>query len=349
MNSEDSYSNGPYVGLLPKEGFDVCWVDPPNRQLADSQVAGEYVANAIINLAPKSKTKKVKVIGHSQGGGLSIPWATIFFPSARKLVSGFVGLAADFHGTILLPYPACAAEKVLSFGAGCAPAILQQERGSMFLNAQLHFLTQEIVPTTSIFTRTDEIVIPQFGPNVSRIGSEAREQLSTDGSSFRVFQPSSALKNSVQFPLQDYCTALELTDHLEIIFNPAAYAITLLALNSPTGKADLSKFNFLRDCFNISNSDINLNTAATQARYLASTVVAVLDSGGAYVQSEPGLKQCEWRYEDSSIFQDFILTHCSPPRFSDVCDAGAATKCGVPGPIPPVLDVPQAASAFFVP
>jgi len=169
LNSHDSYAVGPYVDLLPKEGFDVCWVDPPNRQLADAQIGGEYVANAIIQLAPKSKTKKIKILGHSQGGGLSIPWATIFFPSARKLVDSFVGMAADFHGTTVLPYPACAAEKILSLGAGCSPAILQQERGSMFLDAQLHFLTKAIVPTTSVFTRTDEIVIPQFGPNVSHI------------------------------------------------------------------------------------------------------------------------------------------------------------------------------------
>lgn len=167
LNGKDSYSTGPFVQLLPKEGFDVCWVSPPNQQLADAQVGGEYVANAVIQLAKKSKTGKVKVLGHSQGGGLSVPWATIFFPTARKLISSFVGMAADFHGTTLLPYPACAAEKILALGAGCSAAILQQEKGSMMLTAQLHFLTKQIVPTTSIFTRTDEIVIPQFGPNVS--------------------------------------------------------------------------------------------------------------------------------------------------------------------------------------
>jgi triacylglycerol esterase/lipase EstA (alpha/beta hydrolase family) len=167
LNGKDSFANGPFVQLLPSEGFDVCWVSPPNRQLADAQIGAEYVANAIIQLAKKSKTGKIKVLGHSQGGGLSVPWATIFFPSARKLVSSFVGMAADFHGTTLLPYPACAAEEIVDLGAGCSAAILQQEMGSMFLTAQLHFLTKQIVPTTSIFTRTDEIVIPQFGPNVS--------------------------------------------------------------------------------------------------------------------------------------------------------------------------------------
>lgn len=148
--------------------------------MGDSQVSGEYVANAIIQLAPQSSTGKVKVLGHSQGGGLSIPWATIFFPTARRLVDSFVGLAADFHGTTVLPYPACALEKITSLGAGCSPAFLQQERGSMFLDAQLHFLTKEIVPTTSIFTRTDEVVIPQFGPNVSDSLPAPRRDISAD-------------------------------------------------------------------------------------------------------------------------------------------------------------------------
>lgn len=271
LNGRDSFEQGPFNQLLPKQGFDVCWVSPPNRQMADSQVSGEYVAYAINSLAAKSKIGKVKVIGHSQGGGLSIPWATIFFPSARSKVSSFIGLAADFHGTTILPYPACVIEKIASGGQGCAPAFLQQEYGSNFLKAQLHFLTSEIVPTTAIFTRTDEVVIPQFGPN-----------------------PSSALPNSVQFPLQDYCSVLELSDHLSIIANPAAYAITLNALTSKTGKADLSKFRPLQDCFNIANSALDLNDIAAGIRYFAGIGTTVIDSGGAYTQSEPPLKECKF-------------------------------------------------------
>lgn len=270
LNGRDSYEEGPYVSLLPREGFDVCWVDTPKRGMADAQVAGEYVANAIMHLAPQSSTKKIKVMGHSQGGGLNIPWATIFYPSARNLVEAFVGQAPDFHGTTILPYPACAVEKLASLGVGCSPAILQQEYGSMYLKAQQTFLTEEIVPTTSIFTRTDEIVIPEFGP-----------------------KPSSRLPGSVQFPLQDHCSVLELSDHLSIIANPAAYAVTLNAFKSPTGKADLSKFNPSTDCFNITESDLNLNDIGASIRYLAGVGTTIVDSGGAFTMGEPALKQCE--------------------------------------------------------
>lgn len=121
LDGKDSFAAGPYIHLMPKAlDVDVCYVDPPNRGLSDAQVGGEYVANAINHLAAKSKTGKVKVLGHSQGGGLNIPWALIFFPSARRKVESFVGLAPDFHGTILLPYPVCAVQTLLSFGRGCS-------------------------------------------------------------------------------------------------------------------------------------------------------------------------------------------------------------------------------------
>jgi hypothetical protein len=94
--------------------------------------------------------------------------------------------------------------------------------------------------------------------------------------------------------LQDYCSVAELSDHLLIIANPATYAIALNALTSPTGQADLSKFNPLVDCFNISNSALDLNDVGASLEYFAGIGLAVVDSGGgAQVQSEPGLKQCE--------------------------------------------------------
>lgn len=86
LNGRASYEQGPFVQLLPSAGpgFDVCWVSPPANGLADAQTGGEYVAYAIKKLAKQSATGKVKVGGHSQGGGLDVPWALIFFPSARK-------------------------------------------------------------------------------------------------------------------------------------------------------------------------------------------------------------------------------------------------------------------------
>ncbi|PWN98861.1 alpha/beta-hydrolase [Tilletiopsis washingtonensis] len=269
LTGEDSFPEGPFVQLLPTAGpgFDVCWVSPPNSQLGDAQVNAEYVAHAIMSLAPRSKNGKVKVVAHSQGGGLNVPWATIFWPSARRKVASFVGLAPDFGGTTLLPPVGCAAETIASLGQGCSAAILQQDSTSNYLKAQRKIFPRAIVPTTAFFTRTDEIVIPQFGPN-----------------------PSSALAGSVQFPLQDICGPLAIADHLSMLATPAAYSIVLNAFTSADGRADLSKFN-KADCFNFENSNININDVVPGLKFAANLLGAVSTSGGVYVKREPPLKQ----------------------------------------------------------
>lgn len=77
----------------------MCYVDLPSRSLTDAQASSEWVAYNIKDLAPKSATGKVAVLGHSQGNP-NIQWALEFWPAYRPLVSAFVALAADFHGAL---------------------------------------------------------------------------------------------------------------------------------------------------------------------------------------------------------------------------------------------------------
>ena len=44
--SIETWALGPYVNLLPDEGdgYDVCWIDLPDRSLSDAQRSGSYVA-----------------------------------------------------------------------------------------------------------------------------------------------------------------------------------------------------------------------------------------------------------------------------------------------------------------
>jgi hypothetical protein len=65
------------------------------------QVNAEYIAYNIKVLAQKSSTKKVFLVGHSQGN-INIQWALDFWPSMRQYVSGFSSIAGDFHGELLL-------------------------------------------------------------------------------------------------------------------------------------------------------------------------------------------------------------------------------------------------------
>lgn len=200
--------------------------------------------------------------------GLNIPWASIFWPSARSKISSFIGLAPDFHGTILLPQVACVVETVASLGQGCSTSFIQQEASSKYLAAQEAFLSQAIVPTTAVFTRTDEIVVPQFPDAIA----------------------SSRLPGSVQFPLQnlEVCGPLHIADHLSMQIDPAAYAIVLQAIQSPTGKASKAKFD-RSSCTNFANTDLNFDDAKPTFDYLETLGTAVLFSEGIYSKTEPPL------------------------------------------------------------
>ena len=86
--------------LIVSPGYDIAWFTSPTRSLGDAQVTAEYIAYNIKRLAAMSATKKVFIIGHSQGN-INIQWALAFWPSMRKYVTGFSSLAGDFHGELL--------------------------------------------------------------------------------------------------------------------------------------------------------------------------------------------------------------------------------------------------------
>jgi len=145
---------GGYVTLLgpsPGLGFDVCFLAEPRQMLGDAQDTAERIAYAINTLATVSGAP-VPVAGWSQGN-LDIQWVLTFWTSARANTLQFVSLAGDFRGTNLLA--------ALS-GVPISPSILQQESGSNFLKAlSKHDGLSAKVPTTSIFSATDEIIQPE--------------------------------------------------------------------------------------------------------------------------------------------------------------------------------------------
>ena len=133
LTGEDSFPEGPFVQLLPTAGpgFDVCWVSPPNSQLGDAQINAEYVAHAIMvsQESPCLGTHPHAYVAESgasqqewqgQDCGAQPGWrsqralgnvsavrgccpcrkltllrTSIFWPSARRKVASFVGLAPD--------------------------------------------------------------------------------------------------------------------------------------------------------------------------------------------------------------------------------------------------------------
>lgn len=147
----ETWGAGPYTLFLPRMNIAVCWVNLPMRALGDMPTTAEYVAYNIQQLAPKSATGKVICIGHSQGAGLNIQyvlniypsprysspfrWSLLYWPSTRNMVSRYIALSGDFHGTSEGPL-FCSAEDLAR--QGCQVSIIQQSIGSMYLAAQNH-------------------------------------------------------------------------------------------------------------------------------------------------------------------------------------------------------------------
>jgi hypothetical protein len=142
---------------LAKLGRSYCTIDLPGNAMANIQTAGEYVVYAIRTMH-HDYGGRIDIIGHSQGG--MVPrWALRFWPGTRKMVDDLIGLSPSNHGT-LDANPLCELT--------CAPSIWQQRKGARFLAALNSY--QETFPGisyTDIYTLTDEVVVPNFGPSAS--------------------------------------------------------------------------------------------------------------------------------------------------------------------------------------
>ncbi len=193
---------------LAKLGWPYCTVTLPGTAMSDIQVAGEYVVYAIRTMHA-AYGGRIDIVGHSQGG--MVPrWALRFWPDTRSMVDDLVGLSPSNHGT-LDAIPACA--------RSCAPAFWQQRSNAAFIAALNS--AQETFPGisyTSIYTDTDEVVVPNFSPAAS-------SSLSGGGG---------ALTNVA---IQSVCPN-DVTEHLGIgIYDNTSYQLALDALSHP-GPAD---------------------------------------------------------------------------------------------------------------
>ncbi|PYI27713.1 alpha/beta-hydrolase [Aspergillus indologenus CBS 114.80] len=148
---------------------DPVWLNIPGRMCDASARNAEYVAYAIHYLSARCSTPGIAVIAWSQGC-LTTQWALKYWPSARAPVRSFVALAADFAGTVaawaLCPFPGTQPG---------TPAVWNQTRNAGFIKAlRAGGGDSAYVPTTSIYSATDEVVQPQSGPGASAFLKDAR-------------------------------------------------------------------------------------------------------------------------------------------------------------------------------
>ena len=186
---------------LTELGRPFCAVTLPDNAMGDVQVAGEYVVYAIRTMHARS-SRRVDIIGHSQGG--MVPrWALRFWPATRRMVDDVIGMSPSNHGTVDA-VPACT--------TGCAPAFWQQRTGSNFLSALNSYReTFPGISYTSVYTRTDEVVVPNLGPDASSALHGGGDQITN-------------------VAIQDVCPA-DTSEHLAIgTYDNTAYALAIDAL-----------------------------------------------------------------------------------------------------------------------
>ena len=193
---------------LSRLGWPRCSLALPGDGMGDIQVAGEYVVHAIRTMHAASG-RRVDIVGHSQGG--MVPrWALRFWPDTRPMVNDLVGLSPSNHGTV---------DANVVCLPGCAPSFWQQRRGSAFLEAlNSRQETFRGISYSNVYTRTDEVVVPNLGPRAS-------SSLNGGGG---------AIANVA---IQEVCP-LNVSEHLAVgTYDNTAYALAVDALTHP-GPAD---------------------------------------------------------------------------------------------------------------
>lgn len=188
-----------------------CDVDLPDSGNGDIQTAAEYVVYGIRTLHAAAGSR-IDLLGHSQGGMIG-RWALKYWPDTRGMVDDYVSLAAPHHGTVVRAVQ-CAATR------SCSAANWQQRTGSDFLTALNRGpQTWPGVSYTQIYTRTDEIVVPNLDSN----GSSSLPSAS----------------NVSNIAVQELCPS-ETVEHFGMAYDNAAWLLGMDALTHP-GPASLSR------------------------------------------------------------------------------------------------------------
>lgn len=169
--------------------------------MGDMQTSSAYIAYNLHALSALASGTPVQVMGHSQANP-DIQWALHFFPSTHSVTSAYVGLSPDLAGigfAGLSDLCDVDGDAIML----CQPSLWQQLAGSNYykgLNFKGH--TAQI-PTTIIWSMTDEVVIPA---NVN-----------------------AALPGATVIAVQDLCP-YRITDHLSMVIDAAGFALATDAL-----------------------------------------------------------------------------------------------------------------------
>ncbi|KAI6878314.1 alpha/beta-hydrolase [Hortaea werneckii] len=241
---------GPNYGKLLKDRKvgDPVYVNIPNENLGDIQLAAEYAAYAVNYISGISGGRNVSTISWS-AGSLDGQWALKYWPSNRQHLSNAIRISPDHHGTILAQLLCPGFET-----PGCTPAIAQQNYNSTFIaTLRNNGGDSAYVPTTNIYSIFDEIVEPQQDPNASGALNDIR----------------GVGVSNVE--LQEICTAAlpggtPNNDHEGVLYNALAYALAIDALTHPNSPGKVERVDAQAECAKFAVDGLSLaDVLATHA------------------------------------------------------------------------------------
>jgi hypothetical protein len=214
-----------FAKLLSQTPFvEPVWLNIAGNTLRDIQKNAQFVAYAINYISSISSSKNVSVITWSQGS-LDTQWALKYYPSTRKKVSDFIAVSPDFHGTLGATI-ACTARP-------CDPSVLQQSSSSKFIQTLLsEDGNSAYVPTTTIYSSSDSIVIPQLGTSASGYIQDARN-VGVSNTEIQLVCAGKAAGGPFS--------------HEGVLFNPVTYALAVDALTH-SGPGQVSRLNLTAIC-----------------------------------------------------------------------------------------------------
>lgn len=224
------------LGSSAAANVDPVWVNIPRASLGDVQVNSEYVAYAINYISGVSSSANVSVISWSQGG-INTQWALKYWPSTRSVVSDFIALSPDFHGTVesVLVCPG-----LLHVEPACTPALAQQDWNSdLVATLRADGGDSAYVPTTTVYSSFDEVVEPMGGsdPSASSAFLHDARAVGVSNNWIQATCPAGALGGGVY-------------THEGVLYNPLAWALAIDAL-AHDGPADPARLDLEEVCASI--------------------------------------------------------------------------------------------------
>ncbi|KAJ4999823.1 Lipase B [Colletotrichum sp. SAR 10_66] len=260
-----TYANEAFGGNLLKLLTGVPYADPvllnvPGALLGDAQVNSEYVAYAT-NYINGITGKNASIVSWSQGG-LDTQWAFTFWPSTRAVVSNFLPVSPDFHGTVLANV-LCLSPGAGALNAPCDPSVIQQEYTSNFVSTlRAKGGADAYVPTTTFYSALlDEVVEPQQGTAASAYITDARRVGVTN------------------VEVQKVCAgrpAGGVYGHATTLLNPLTAALVKDALINGSGPAQIGRINLNDVCKDVIAPGLNLEDGVATAGSIVAAGVRLL-------------------------------------------------------------------------